>query len=159
MSVLFCVFILYLVLCELIKCFSLSDSTVIRYASYSISLLVLVCVCSPFLGFLADFPERLKNGEAYGYEEITMSVSSLNDMVLDEFDVILREDVCEVSEIKFGISIDPRCVTLDYDKSDIECVRILLISLDLRECTYVNNVFELQEYISEVYMCKCEVKV
>ena len=159
MSGYFYVFIIYLIVCEVLKCFSISENSLVKYALYCISLLLTFVVCSVIFNFLIELPESFDNGRIDQYGTEVLNSQSYNELVMDAFDEIVKEDICKASHLKFDISISPQRVELEYDDSDIENVKIRGIFIDLRETAHINDVYELQEYISDIYMCKCEVIV
>ena len=157
MQNIFYVLIVYLFFIETIKCFSVSDGELHRYASYSASLVLIIFLCNPMFDFLFGIPDLIEKEQINNNIDDAIISIGYNELVFDEFDKLMKDNICRDSLYRFDIDISRDNVDVEYDDSDIENVHLVRINIDLRDGVYIGNVRELQEYLADIYLCSCEV--
>ncbi|MBQ2863546.1 MAG: hypothetical protein IJE84_05150, partial [Clostridia bacterium] len=130
-----------------------------KYVMFCVAICFVSFIITPVFQFVQSIPKLLENGKVDSFEYDSVSLFSYNEMLLDSTDKSLRDLVCEISRNKFNIIIDGECVIFDYDKQDFSNVIIKSIEIDLSGSLNTKNIRELEEYISDMFMCNCEVRL
>ena len=112
---------------------------------------------TPVFRFVQNIPESLDRGSIDSFDNNTLGKFSYNDLLLEATDDSLRRAVCEVSQKRFDIWVDENNVLFDYNTEETTNVIINSITIDLKEYPKVKNIRELEEYLSDMFLCRCEV--
>lgn len=128
-----------------------------RYVSYVVSLVIISMLISPVYSFM----RYLGNAENYldlNYEKYIPEKSAEGiGMVLNETDKELRQSISNLAKLKFDILLPSENIIIEYDDSDKENVDITKIKLNIENISIIKNLNEFCLYISEIFLCSCEV--
>lgn len=130
-----------------------------RYVAFSIGVICVYTVFSPIVSFFSRFNGDVTSGliDLSGTENV-FSVNT-NEWILSETDDELRYNISQIIRAKFSIPVSKEMITLYYDKSDYERIKIIKTEIDLSAITVIRDLNEMQQYLSEMLLCECEVKV
>ena len=128
-----------------------------KYVMFCVAICFMSFLLTPVFGFIHNVPKFFENGKIDSYNYDCLAAFSYKELLLNSTDNSLRSVVCEISLNKFDIVVDDENVLFEYDAQDVSNVIIKSITIDLTDYINIRNVRELEEYISDMFLCRCEV--
>lgn len=145
------------VISSVLRCFADERESVCRYSMFCVGVVCACILISPFNQLVSELKTWFEKGKVDQFDVVLGSYGTYESFLLETADEELRRSISELAEGKFGISVTPRNIIINYDTEDYENVRILDICIDMRDAFVISNVAELSTLISQTFMCKCEV--
>ncbi len=104
--------------------------------------------------FFTDINDQFK----IEYNDPTLDVNDeLNVLLLDETDKQLKKGISDILSSKFNMNLLPEKISLTYDAYDKQNIKISKIQIDTRDIKVIKDLYEMRYFISEMFMCECEV--
>ena len=155
-SFMYSLFVITIIVSLLSKVFK-HNGSMSKYAMFCVGICFMSFMLTPVFRFVQNIPESLDRGSIDSFDNNTLGKFSYNDLLLEATDDSLRRAVCEVSQKRFDIWVDENNVLFDYNTEETTNVIINSITIDLKEYPKVKNIRELEEYLSDMFLCRCEV--
>ena len=140
-----------------LRCFVEDNATLFRYSMFCVGVITVCILVRPINQLTSELKSWLDKGSIDQSIVEVDNYGTYESFLLEKADEELKRSVSELANSKFGLSVSPHDISINYDADDFENVRILNISIDMRDTFVVSNVVELSAFISETLMCKCEV--
>ena len=150
-------FVLWSVILPFLKCLLSDFGTIKRYMLMCASIIMVYSLLAPLYNLVMDIPRILEEGRIDEYTRDISSYDEYEKLIVEQTDRELRYAICEIARTRFDINVEAERITISYDTQDLENVEILSIKIDVSDELSILNLNELSGYISDMFMCECEV--
>ena len=128
-----------------------------RYVAYIVSLTIIIMLTEPLVAFVSIFRET-QNYFNFEYEQSIPQIENEGvSLILKETDSEIRMGISKIAKYKFDILLEEENIIIQYNDSDNENIEIIKITLCVSDNPIIKNLNEFRLYISELFMCECEV--
>ena len=129
-----------------------------RYTGYILSLIIISMLLSPigsFITFCKDAQKYLNFDSENTKPDYTVDGTVL---IVQETDKEIKRGISDIAKAKYEIMLPVDNIRIEYDTSDIEKIEIKHIYISVNNTILIKNLNEFCYYISDMFMCKCEVE-
>ena len=145
--------------CSFVIPFLKHGSKLKKYVAFSVSVVALCSVLVPLYGIMSKIG-GLKATDFHIQDELQQTKSiDVREWTMRMTDVQLRSSIKNTVKERFGIDVPTEKINISYDTSDYSSVRIITVKIDMSENIIVKDLRELEDYISDMMQCDCEVLI
>lgn len=128
-----------------------------HYVCMVLSFVLVISLINSFVSMISFIGDLDISSELSLDENFVYTAFDYKMLVIEKTGDNLKKEISSIARQRYNILLSSDKITIEYDDTDIENVLIKKVLLDLREVYVIMNAKELEEYITELLCCDCEV--